>query len=1099
MTQATEAQANDSNASTANSSNIETKTPDKVSSETKKAPGIIRTAAKNPLSFYRSYTYKFTLAALKNKALRDPESYKINQDYFVILKSGGKGTAGIQSPASNSNTQGLPNAAGDTPGTQGKDASTLSAENSQALVDGFNTNSPGRFDMYINNVNIESLIGGGERSSMSLATNIEFEVFEPYSMTGFLEALQVTAVAAGHRVYTECPYLLKMEFLGYHESRDYPEVVPNSTRYFVFGFVGLDIDVTESGARYRCKGVPFNEKAFGEASVLKSDIKMEGNTVEQILDSFFKGINTSIQRDAKQEQSSENTNKYDEYEIYFPKITETGMDTSYLTSTYEKNNIAAATVTELLKTNNVYSFADPSQVENNKSSTVNPTQVATQFAKESNIYDCVVSVVRDSSFTSNILKDFKPDDTGMVNYFMVHIESEKKGVYDEVKSREYYKYRYVVIEYKIHYTRIQPRPATTVDTEKLKAVINREYHYFYTGKNVDILQFNLKFNSLFFQAIPKAMGNKETFPAAAGSLESSNPPTATLPNVSSADKATSAAGSSPVVTSGSRSAPTMSGNQNATFTQIDPYTDLARNMHQAILENVDQCQAEITVIGDPYYLVTDGTGNQHLRTNPADRTAGEGEAPVYTQDVHILITFRNPVDIDTNSGLAFFDDKVALYSGVFRILKLKSSFRDGQFTQVLETIRTPYQAEDTLKQPPAAIVPLVQSGPNPAKASTPTPAAPISQVRALANNLISQITRGLPLTGLPGEISNLFPGGIGSLAGAIPGALTIGSLVNQVFSPTSGSTGPFGSFINQLSGSTDQGLSNVESVIRLADSGLSALSTNINSAGGSVNQLAQTAQSIGLTGVTSGGLAKTLLATGDGDVQTLGTNAMSAVDNLGGSASGLMSEVSSKVDRISGNSTALASQLGLNPDVLAGLSSELRSSIEGQIRSAASSVPDDVDIASALRRGLILNNIPTDALGNIPATQPDLTAPYPRLNLSDIQFILDQGGSLENIPGSFEIPGIADLLASRGSISVNQSFGLDSSVLAGKLSTIQQGLTQISGSSKSVEANLNSISALVPDGVPYTQEVTRSVINQFGGSRDRTSPLAQLIQTNLVG
>ena len=1095
MTQATEAQANSSSSNTTNSANIENKTPDKTSSETKKAPGIIRTAAKNPLSFYRSYTYNFTLASLKNRALQDPESYKVNQDYYVILKSGGKGTAGIQSSTSNSPTQGLPAVAGDNPNTSGN---ATSAADAQALVNNFNTNSPGRFDMYINNVNIESLIGGGERSSMSLATNIDFEVFEPYSMTGFLEALQVSAVAAGHQVYTECPYLLKMEFIGYHETRDYPEVIPNSTRYFVFGFTGIEIDVTNEGARYRCKGVPFNEKAFGEASVLKSDIKMEGNTVEQILDSFFKGINTSIQRDAKQEQSAENTSNYDEYEIYFPKITETGMDTAFLNGSYQKNNIATATVTELLKTNNVYSFADPSQVENNQSSTVNPTQVATQFAKESTIYDCVISVVRDSSYTSNILKDFKPDDTGMVNYFMVHIDSEKKGVYDTTKNREYYKYRYVVIEYKMHYTRIQPRPATTVDTEKLKAVINREYHYFYTGKNTDIIQFNLKFNSLFFQAIPKAMANKETFPAAAGGVQSNNPATAKVPTTTSADKANSAVGSAPVVTSGSSSAATMSGNQNATFTQSDPYTDLAKNMHKAILENVDQCQADITVIGDPYYLVTDGTGNQHLKTNPTDKTAGEGEAPVYTQDVHILITFRNPVDIDTNSGFAFFDDKVALYSGVFRILKLKSQFKDGQFTQILETIRTPYQAEDTLKQP-AAVVQLVESGPNPSKASTPSPAPPISQVRALTNNLISQITKGLPLTGLPGEIANLFPGGLGSLAGAIPGALTIGSLVNRVFSPSAGATGPYGSFINQLTGSVDQGFSNVESVIRLADSGLSALSTNINSAGGSVNQLAQTAQSIGLTNVTSGGLAKTLLVAGDGSVQTLGTNAMSAVDNLGGNASGLMSEVSSRVDRISGNSSALASQLGLNPEILAGLSSDLRSSIEGQLQSAASSVPNDVDIASALRRGLILNNIPTDALGNIPATQPDLTAPYAKLNLNDIQFILNQGGSLENIPGAFEIPGVNELLSGNGSLSVDQSFGLNSSVLAGKLSTIQQGLSQISGSSRSVEASLNSISALVPDGVPYTQNVTQSVINQFGGSRNSTSPLAQLVQNNLVG
>ena len=56
------------------------------------------TKAKNPLNSFRSYNYIFTLASLKKTALTDPESYRINQDYFVIARSGGKGSTGIIPP-----------------------------------------------------------------------------------------------------------------------------------------------------------------------------------------------------------------------------------------------------------------------------------------------------------------------------------------------------------------------------------------------------------------------------------------------------------------------------------------------------------------------------------------------------------------------------------------------------------------------------------------------------------------------------------------------------------------------------------------------------------------------------------------------------------------------------------------------------------------------------------------------------------------------------------------------------------------------------------------------------------------------------------------
>ena len=44
----------------------------------------------------------------------------------------------------------------------------------------------------------------------------------------------------------------------------------------------------------------------------------------------------------------------------------------------------------------------------------------------------------------------------------------------------------------------------------------RQYNYIYTGKNIDIINFKLNFNTLFFEAVPAAMGNSDTPSAKTG-------------------------------------------------------------------------------------------------------------------------------------------------------------------------------------------------------------------------------------------------------------------------------------------------------------------------------------------------------------------------------------------------------------------------------------------------------------------------------------------------------------------------------------------------------------------------------------------------------
>ena len=149
---------------------------------------------------------------------------------------------------------------------------------------------------------------GSPQSGPAIATNISFDVFEPYSMNGFMEALQVTAKAAGWTDYITGVYALRIQFQGYLASKGLdaaPEIVPNSTRYFIIQFTQVHIDVTQDGTRYQVEAVPTTQLGFGLSNKLTADVKVVGKTVGEVL----KNLADAVNKMAADEASNRKTNK----------------------------------------------------------------------------------------------------------------------------------------------------------------------------------------------------------------------------------------------------------------------------------------------------------------------------------------------------------------------------------------------------------------------------------------------------------------------------------------------------------------------------------------------------------------------------------------------------------------------------------------------------------------------------------------------------------------------------------------------------------------------------------------------------------------------
>ena len=761
----------------------------------------------NVLRNYRLYTYVFTLSALRKEDVNNPDNFKNSSTDFIILKSGGKGTTGLASgPTSaqveaNTKLQTDLSATAESIASSQKNIDTLRFN--ADLVSGFNKNSPGRFDMFIDDIEIETIMGFSPEGGTTQPTKFSFNVFEPYSINGFVEALHVASVAAGYPTYSGTPFLLKMDFVGYPDDVDLsaPEIVDNATRYFPITITNLEVNLNETGTHYKVAAIASNEAGFGSPTQLKKAIKMSGKTVQEILTNLMDGMNKQVvEADSATNKSG---NVHDEYRIIFPDWANgTGFDPN------TTNDIAKSEVTELLKDNALYNFPDPGsntkptanqpQGQTNPTTEQNasrpesfklePSNPVVQFPEGKGLHECISSLIRDSKYVRNIVEKLNSKEwktvviDNMIDYFLVKLQVTNKAEIDPDLKRPYQIYTFVVTPHKILYTRVPNYGSQQVDIVKLTKATVRTYDYIYTGKNTEILTFKLNFNNLFFEAIPSALGNDSSPPSrdTAAKNNSINPTSKpeNIENISDLRLPAVRRQVDPELTS-------VDARDNAVPRQDSSYYSLAKGLHKAITNSkASMITGEMEIIGDPVFLVTGGVGGQNPKpSKQSNRLTDNGEANFNFGEVLIVINFKNPIDINplAEGGLLKFDPELIPFSGVYMITTVTSKFKEGQFKQTLHIIRTPGQPYPTespfntgknIPSDPSERLGTI-SDPKDVLSDDSTPAREVITTdtgvygnRAGTLNLLKQLNRGLASPGLPGELSN-FTAATGGLGGTV--------------------------------------------------------------------------------------------------------------------------------------------------------------------------------------------------------------------------------------------------------------------------------------------------------------------------------------------
>lgn len=1133
----------------------------------------------NILNNYRSVTYNFTLAAISPTDLKNPLSYRNKKLKYIIAATKGKGKDAMSSDVVPIKIQ-----IGSTPvDDNGVELAINDTTSGASAVQNFNKLSAGALDLFIDNVEIESILAPNQQTGPALSTKVKFEIFEPYSANGFIEAIHVAAVAAGWTGYLGASYLLKIDFLGYPDSATGPvseAQIIGATKYIPIKLTGSEMEVTESGTRYRCSGIPYNEAAHGNPNQLFTDTSFSGDDVGTVLTNLFANLNSSSEAREQKEKTAEAAKVYDKYEIYFPELPTPGKAIT-LDNNVNKNSIAGSKINENLRSNNIYKFPpietspnatpagagrgsadDPRRTDAPAPGTQKKTPQI-QFAKGANITEVIEAVIRDSHFLKEILEDVEKakDPDGMIPYFQIMINT-LPGDMDLTTNQQKFIYQFIVLPYKIHFSKLPGQEKAQYTAEKMKKYVKRTYDYLYTGKNIDVLGFKLNFNNLFFQAAVPKMANSDQSGTADGAAAANTPE---VKQPAGAAASASKTQLDIVPTLANTNAATSSGKGQSS--QTDPYFKIAELAHNAILESVNLITGEIEILGDPFYLSTTGMGN-YLPTMKDNAMTADGEASPVSGPVVARINFRNPIDIDNTTGFVKFSDKVP-FSGIYQVQRCRNTFRDGVFKQSLSIMRYPGQIENNptkLKEMPAfeyieglkiGEQSVIDAAPsdvskfgikaNEINVSSllsrgfPQAGAVTAQFKTAAGllgagaSLLNQVTAGLP-TGL-----NLAAGANSLLKGIPAGVDTLAKLATSNYSlnPAAALTqagkiagsvipGDPGSILTQnFSQSASDVVSNAYNAS--ANAGIKT-SFSLNSALGDTrgllgNSLA-TASSLGdpssfinnvgdklsnissiLPNGTTGGLTPSQAASVIADAQAKGVSSVSALTNAKAFGLNLNSSELSPA--------GITAKLGIDASQLSGLTGKLDSKLASQVEELAKSVPQNVDLNTVKDTGIVMANLGSDTLQNLPAMPLKLKAPSAELPARSLSSALtseqraavitdatekgipvDQalrnaamfGINIPNLSESAKAIALADLpQALRGGLpgaGLNIAGGLDATL--GKLTSVQKSLSGIIpgvGALGSVENSISSVQqALGNPGSAVTQlaNLGKSVTAKFG-------------------
>lgn len=618
--------------------------------------------------------------------------------------------------------------------------------------------SYGKHEYFIENLTCESTIGLVDPRTTNVTT-IQFDVFEPYSIGMFVHALQKAAYDAQFANWRDAPFLLSIEFRGNTETGQIANV-PFAARHIPIKLSTISIKSSEQGTRYSVTGYATNGQALTtEFANLKTDVTLKGTTVQEVLQTGEQSLQNIVNRKLQEHVKNGTVKVADQIVILFPNTEEIPTATSSSVNAGKPENKKTATTTAIIagnaeatdvfkrigvqqstlsqKANEVNIIGQssmgydlkkradsaPKEVKagvtfDEKSNTytranviVNPAEGTMKFSRDADIPSMITQVLLTSMYPDEALKAANID-KGQRKWFKIDTQVYYLKSVDDLEFTGSYPrvVVYRVVPFLTNAAKFSAvnQEVAIPDSEKKKIV--KRYDYIYTGKNSEIIRFNIDFSVNFANVLAsddfKSYIDAERKKKAAlsnGEKEGDPKPIgkgSPVPNRAGANATMHK------LTGGKTSLDGRGGGTESAMNRA------ARFFHDAITNPNDMTVLEMEVWGDPYWIAQSGQGNYTSKPVPGvpDLNA-DGSVNWQNGEVKILVNFRSPLDLNQSTGLYDFKSPnhmdmstspkagpVLGFTGMYVVNRVTNYFRQGKFTQMLKGYRIPLQGEETNKE-----------------------------------------------------------------------------------------------------------------------------------------------------------------------------------------------------------------------------------------------------------------------------------------------------------------------------------------------------------------------------------------------------------------
>ena len=573
------------------------------------------------------------------------------------------------------------------------------------VVDGVSRSDIFNEDFFIEDLRIPTIIGTPEAQQGANSVRIEFNVIEPYAIS-LIERLLSLANRLGIENYIEIPYVLKIEFIGYKDDgKSSPEAnghsIPNTTKYIPFRLTTLDFSVIAHGSKYAIMGIPMSHMALNATvAALPTPVEVKAGNIGRFFKSGATGNNGShasglvdIVNDFNKTHNRHSAggppglllDDFDEIDIMLdPKLAASILETENL------GKIGMQDIPANSKRNygvhgiqRTYGFNAGTTIPAVINSVISNSKYYTDQLEKNKLYDELRLLVTNGPGQNPELDSSRVKNPP-IDHFKITTTYEMKG-YNAEKLRHAYKATFYVTRYAVPALSSKMAPLSKIEN------VAKEYNYWFTGKNYDILDLDIKFNLAYYNNITNNYETAGNDTKSTASQKKGTKDVRRLKNNDPINKKTNE------MTTGNQtgSAATMTG------TTENPEKLKATELYKSIMQDSigDMITFDMTILGDPSWIKQDDI---LFRVSGQDAFGLTGSLKQDNGDIHVRLKFKVFDDIIHGTGLrqearqipdSRFKRK-STFDGLYKVMMLENIFDQGVFTQNLVMVRAAVQDEE---------------------------------------------------------------------------------------------------------------------------------------------------------------------------------------------------------------------------------------------------------------------------------------------------------------------------------------------------------------------------------------------------------------------